>query len=961
MLVGRRDERALIERLLQGARQGSGDTLAITGPPGIGKTTLLDHAARSADSMQVLHARGVAPEQQLPYAVLGWLLRPVSAWIDSLPAGQNAAVRSALDGSPPPGTASAGEPGQTAAEMGRAIFTLLTLAAQDMPVLVLIDDAQWADQASMDALAFAARRTRGEAIVMLLAARHGSPALLPAGIETINLEGLGKDDAAALVGQLGPDIATDVRQRLVAAAEGNPSALLELPGTLSRDQQEGRASLAGLPFGTQAAHSRVLTEFHHLVEEQAPGAQALLLVAAAEPRAGTQIVLRAAATLGASADDLAIAERSGLLLAHTDSIELVHPLARAAAYRHAPLAQRLQAHQALADELRPIEPARAAWHRSLAVTGKDDAVAAELEAVARYALQRGHRAVASAAFERAGQLVTGSHLQAKHLADAAEASLLVGLDDRATHLADEAQRFSADPATRSQVTLLRAALHDQPGDHQGRHRTYTEVADEVAMTTPAAAVELLNAAAEQAWYLSDPAAARAAVARLDTLDVPERAEQPGRQMLARVIATIAERDYPHALPQLPNLSEGGAHLLHQGPVVEDLALLRGGHGRPPSGIELSPGTSLSRAYLHALDSLLSGDLAEVARTSEETQASLAAEHDPHPATCCLWHRTDRAHWLSRFRGIDAWLAALAGDPERCRSLAESSFAHAVSPLPTPATAMATWALALLDLGLGRHDEALARLAKLRPSQAGHLILSLHTLPDLVEAGVRAGRLEVASGALDLLALLAEHSDRPWVDGVLARCRGLTSAPADAEQHYTAAVASAGLVGQPYEMARTQLSYGEWLRRSARRREAREQLLSAWEIFARLGARPWAERAESELRASGYRVTPTPPPTPTPTPATGTSDPGSAGVDSRSGDVPPPPTRSPVSTALEALSPRELEIVKLAATGATNREIGAKLYLSPRTVGYHLYKAYPKLGVTSRHELARLFPASSAGA
>lgn len=930
-LVGREEEQQVIGDVLAAGRAGRGGALGLRGPAGIGKTALLEwatHHALDHQPAQVVRAAGVPAEHDLPYATLQWLLRPLRDRIGALPRG-DATVLEAVVGTgaevPDPATA------------GSAILDLISVAAADRPVTVVVDDVQWVDRPSAEALTYAARRLGSEPAVMLLAARDESPEPTLAGITTLGLTGLDEAAAIQLLAEAFPDLVPGVRDAVVREARGYPAALAELPATIDPMRRRGAGGLV-IPFGVQPAAAPTIEELESVVRGLPPTAQALVTVAAAAVGdGGLGVVLPAAERFGASLDDMLALEGRGLARAEDNSVRFLHPLARVAAYRAAPITTRIEVHRALAEVLDRLgHRARVGFHRAVSVTGPDGATAAELARAAADAIANGYHVIAAGSYERAALAAADPRDRGRHLVAAAEQCVLAGLPQQAVERAEQARQATGDREVHRRASLVVTAVRSRPGDHRARHRSYLEAARAAAVDDPAAAGALARAAAEQAWYVGDWALADAAAEPLAGLDDhPEVAEA---RALAAAVSRLVRRDGTGLQALRAHLDAHPGGHCRGGPIGEDLILLTGRHavpagadGGPPACFELLPARRPLPAARHqaALGALVSGRFPEA-----RAQASAAIEGLAHvtgtsePPACCLWHQADRAHWSSRLRGIQGWLAAVAGDEASCRSFVDEAFAHVATAQPGPATAVAIWALAVLDLAAGGDEAAAARLADLADGPAGHLVVTHHALPDLVEAAVHAGRPDLAREHLGRLADLARHSAQPWVAAAAARSRALVGPADETEGHFRAALEVLVRGEQPYELARTRLAYGEWLRRAARRRDAQPHLQAAMDAFDQMGARRWGDRAERELRAAGYTSR------------------------RRTAEGPGDQARS---ARLASLTPRELQVVELAATGASNREIAARLYMSPRTVGYHLHKAFPKLQVTSRHELGALFP------
>ncbi|QCX75231.1 Putative HTH-type transcriptional regulator [Streptomyces sp. YIM 121038] len=950
-LYGRDRERAVVDGLLDGARKQRGGVLVVRGEAGIGKTALLDHAAEHATDLRVLRGLGIESESELAFAGLHLLLGAHADRLDALPAPQARALRAAFG-------LDADFPGGGAADrflVGLAVLSLLGEIAEERPLAVLVDDAQWLDQASVEALLFAARRLGSDPVALVFAVRDGHP--FPAsGLAELRLAGLDEETGARLLHQHADGLPAHVRGLVLREARGNPLALLELPAALSAAQRSGDLHADFFHLGSRPVSERVERTFLDRARALPPRAQDLLVVAAAEPTGDLGAVLAAGRALDASLDDLAAAEASRLISVADGRLRFTHPLSRSAVYRAAPLSLRTVVHRALAGA---TTADRRAWHRAAAATGPDESVAADLEHTAQAARRRGGHQAEAAAYERAAALSPTDERRARRLVAAAEAVENAGEQQRAAGLADRAAAHPHDPLTRARLARIRATAANARGDQRAAHALLVEAAAEVGPHDARAAAYMFLDAMSAAWALNDPGMIARTSAGLTALrpSLSGPHAEPGAARLITAVdglATVALGDPARGLPaarllveapgdaagapgpaSAPGLWErASTHWWHQ--LIGDLgaayerarALER--DCRAGDAIGLMPAALFHLARAQLLMGRLrdaTASAAEGARIAEDTAQGLFA---------------------GNLRGVLAHIAAAEGDEDRCRALTRELAAQG---LPI-AGAWSSGALALLDLGHGRHDEALHRLEDLWAGPHGHSGFALYALPDLVESAVRVGRPERARAAAAAFAKWADATGQPWARAVALRCRallatvGVTGAVAGAAA--TGAVAGEGATGadgaaeaaaqgdpadalfaeavrvhlhdqRPFERARTELLYGEWLRRRLRRSDARPRLRAALELFDAVGAPLWAERARAELRATGETT----------------------------------PVRDREPGLLDRLTPQELQIVRLAATGLSNRDIAAQLFLSPRTVGYHLYKAYPKLGVASRGELARM--------
>ncbi|AQZ62845.1 putative transcriptional regulator [[Actinomadura] parvosata subsp. kistnae] len=898
-LYGREAEAEAIAELLAGARAGTSSSLVLRGEPGIGKTALLDHVAAAAGDMRLVRGSGVEFEAELPFSGLQLLLRPALGSLAAIPGPQRAALEAAFGLGPAAGS----EPMLT----GLAVLSLLAEHAGERGLLCLVDDAHWLDHASRDALLFAARRLHAEGVVIVFAARDGEGSFPAPGLAELRLSGLAPEAAAALLDR--HPLAPAVRYRLLAEARGNPLALLELPVALAA---EGGSAFAP---GALPLTSRLQLAFHGQVSRMPESCQSLLLVAAADQTGELAVILRAAAELGAAVEDLSAAEQAGLVLrgdADGTTIRFRHPLIRAAVYQRAPIGQRLAVHRALAAALGSPEHAdRRAWHLAAAATGPDEEAAAALERTAARARERGGHEAAAAAYERAARLSVEPAARAHREALVAEAALEAGDLERARSFGGRAARqLEKDPAANARIAHVRALADFWQGSYPAAHRLLLDGAELIRDTDPGQAAVLLIQAVHTAWYLGERPLA-ATLDRLAALPLDEahplapvgpylvhldrgRSERP--PPLADTLAAVRRRG--RAPDQALMILCGAALALGQDADAYELATAlaaehraRGGAGRLPTVL-----------FFVAEGEVFTGRHLDALATATE---ALALARD-----------TGQQQWASQFSSVLAYLDAAKGDEAACRRTAEEGLAEATAGAISPGAPWAHWSLGLLDLGLGRAEAALARFERLTREPMRHHICATRSTPDLVESAVRVGAPERAAEPLARFEGWAGAVRQPWADALVLRCRGLLAADDQAESFYTAALELHDHDRRPLEFARTALLYGEWLRRARRKAEARGPLHDALEVFDRLGMRPWAERVRGELTATGAQER-------GPRPAEGVA---------------------------AALTPQELQIARLAAQGLSNRDIAAQLFLSHRTVGYHLYKAYPKLGVASRSEL-----------
>jgi DNA-binding CsgD family transcriptional regulator len=873
MLYGRSREQEHLASLVRAAREGTSAALVLRGAPGIGKTALLDWAAATLPELTggpltVLRGNGVEFEAELPFAGLTQLLRPAAGLLDRLPPPQRDALRSAFG-------LAAGE-GADRLLVGLGVLSLLAELADDAPLLCLVDDAPWLDAVSRDALLFAARRLAGEGVVLVFAARDGGyPAL---GLPELTLSGLAQDEAARLLpGDLDPTL----RYRVLAEAQGNPLALLELPHAVG---EGGAAQPVPLTDRLRAA-------FHGQVSRLPEATRTLLLVAAAEDTGELAVVRRAAGALAGGdlgAGDLGAAEQARLVEVTGTRLRFRHPLVRAAVYQEAPYDQRLAVHRALAGAMTTPDLAdRRAWHLAAAATGPDETVAVALEDTAEQARARNGYGAALAAFERSARLSQDDAARARRLLRAAEAGLRAGSLAAAARLAEEAAGLTAEPELLARICLVEGRAWFWQGVHQTAYEVLTAGA---RLETPLRGA-LLVQAFHPAWYLGG-GYLDACLDLLSTVDHPvaryQLAAVRGRPLeLADTAAQVGTGE-----PELVQLC-GLGFIAGQDAQAYELA----GRLAATSRLAGSVGTLPTLLFFLAEAEFFHGRHRDAALSLDE---ALRVARDG-----------DQPQWTSQLLAVQAVLAAVEGDEARCRDLVARARGGPAPGTAAPGQAWTLWALGLLDLGQGRAESAVAHLATLSADPYAHQVSAHRCIPDLVEAAVRAGVPERAAAPLERFAAWADRVGQAWAQALVHRCRALLSG---GEQEYVLALK---LGSRPFETARTQLLYGEWLRRARRKAEARTHLHQALAVFEQLGAAPWAARTRTELQATGL----------------------------------PAPQASAV--AATPLTPQELQIVRLAAQGLSNKDIAAQLFLSPKTVAYHLYKAYPKLNVAGRAELSAL--------
>jgi DNA-binding NarL/FixJ family response regulator len=906
VLYGRDAERARIWELLEAARASRSGALVIRGEAGIGKSALLADARDRAEDMHVLNAGGVESESELPFAGLHQLLRPALHLIDGLPGPQAAALNGAL------GLGDRG--GEDRFLISVACLTLLSDLAERRPVLCLVDDVHWLDTPSADALLFVARRLEAEGIVMLMAARDGdAPRFEARDLPELGLRGLDAEAAGAVVARAADQgLAPSVCDSLVERAGGNALALVELPAALTAGQLAGTESLPeALPL-TRGVE-RLFLERVRLLPEPT---QLLLLIVAADDSGLLTPVVRAAETLGVTPESLSAAERVGLVSAQGLRLDVRHPLVRSAIYQAASSSERRAAHLALADAFSgELESDRRAWHRAAAAVGPDPEVAAELESASERARRRSGHAAAAAALERASELSPDPPSAARRLVIAADAAWHAGQPDRALALLDRADPEVSDPPLRAQLDHLRGVIEFRRGSLSHAGAMLMAAAEAIAPHDPRKALELLfdaaNTGVDSGDYARVGEAGRLAAA------LP-RSEDDDFTFLAGLLVGVGSLIEGKTTEHVPLVLEvvERADDFDQPRWLVWAAIGAGAVGDLPRGAALlRRAAALARAS-GAVDALTLVLLAGAVEGIVAGRYEVAAEAEEGLA---LAHDAGLDNSASIYRAVLAWFAAVQGRDEDCRRLAAEAAEHARAAGLGLANSLAEWAFALVDLSAGRADEAASRLGALAASPPGtsHPYIVLMSTPDLVEACVRAGRDDEARAALAVIEGFAQPGAPTWALALAARCRALCATGDAARDGFAEALALHAGGGRRFDLARTELLSGEQLRRERRRTEAREHLRAATEAFDSLGAVPWAERARSELRASGETA------------------------------------RKRDPSTVDQLTPQELQISRFVSDGLTNKEIAAQLFLSPRTIDSHLRNVFAKLGITSRMQLARM--------
>ncbi|HEY2296121.1 MAG TPA: AAA family ATPase [Jatrophihabitans sp.] len=902
-LLGRGRECEELDRLLSKARGGESGVLSVIGEPGAGKSALLGYAIAKASGFHVARAAGVESEMELPFAALQQLCGPILDRLDQLPAPQRTALEVAF------GLSTGDSPSRFL--VGLAVLSLLSDVGRYDPVLCVVDDAQWLDRASAEALAFVGRRLLAESVVLVIGARALDNEF--SRFPELVVRGLGTSDATELLGQAvrGP-LDERVREQIVAETRGNPLALLELTRGVTPAQLAGGFRL---PI-TESLSGQIEQRFRQRLDGLPSDTRRLLLLAAAEPLGNPALLQDAARRLGIGPGAAEPAEQAGLL--ELDKrVTFRHPLVRSAAYWSGSVGERRTAHRALAEATDPeIDPDRRAWHRAQSASEPSEEIAAELEVSAGRAQGRGGVAAAAAFLEHAANLTPEPRQRAQRALAAAEAKQQAGAPDAALDLLAVAELGPLDELSRARLDMVRAQI----AYAQNRSGVAAELLFHAAKR-----LEPVDLTLARASYLDALAAASFAGASAEGAGISQIAEtalaapRPDSllpaDLLLEGVATQLTGGYRSGVPMLKQALSALVRA-----EVSDDEQLRCSLLAYRSAVDLWDDDSwyllanryveLARArgalpVLHfALNALIvaeafAGELSRGNSLLEELHAVCDIIGSPVPPYAPLA------------------LAAWKGPEDEVLKLVEDTESEALARGETLAVSAALWSSAVLHNGLGRYDKA-ADAAE-RACALGDLGYADWSLAELILAAVRIGNHERAAEALQKLSARAYDSQSQWALGIEARCQALLSDETEAEKLYEEAIERLGHTRIRVEVARAHLQYGEWLRRQRRSLEARRHLRSAYEMLTRMGNDAFAECAARELAATGEHV------------------------------------HRPGVEAAGDLTAQEAEVCRLAADGSTNAEIAARLYLSTSTVDYHLRKSFRKLGIRSRAQLARRLP------
>jgi DNA-binding CsgD family transcriptional regulator len=905
--VGRDAECGQITRLLSAARRGRSGVLVLFGEPGIGKTALCNWALERAGGMRVITARGVESEIDIPYAALAELCAGQLDHLDRLPEPQAGALEGAL--------ARRGSAPRDRFAIGAAVLSLLAAVAEKASVLVLVDDAQWLDPSSTDALVFAARRLREEGVAMIVAARPGG--ILTGGgtgLPTLTVRGLDGAAAHAVLDAAHGALAAEVAELLIASTDGNPLALLEVPRLLSEPQLAGEEPIdEPLPVGPTLIRA-LLQRASALSDRTRRG----LVVAAASGGERVQPVIDALSAAGLDRSVLDSAEEAGVLAIAAERMTFRHPLLRSAIYHGTSGPARRAAHAAFAT----VTGGEArAWHLAQATVGEDEAVAAGLEEIGLDARKRGAPAAAASALERAARLSPPGDARVRRLTMAARDAHLAGHSAAAMRLLDGALAVVDDAVQRADIQRVRGRILMLQGHTQ---RAYRVLVDEAARARHLDAERTAAMLAEACLHCLLRAETRRALAAAREAFSVAATASLGVQaytatMLASALVMTGERVEAGALLDrfLPVLRKGDP-LTEAGELVSVAAQCYFWLDRYDIASELLAGLIASARAAGAPAALL---LPLSCRAEIDLRAGrwevAAAQFDE---VAHLGYEMAESVYAAYALECLARLAAAAGDEQRCRDHA----AHAMTLIEKHHNELGRLyvhsALGLLELGLGCMEPAIETLERARALAEQHALTEpniVHWQPDLVEAYARAGKPGAANEVLAALDQQAQRTGGRWALGTAARCRGLLTddSPGDC---FDAAVEHLQAVAAPFEIARTHLCRGERARRAGQRTLARQALRQAIDGFDRLGAHPWSDRARAELRATGAN-----------------------------------PRRRQGHADRDQLTAHELQVALIVANGASNREAAAALFLSPKTIEFHLAHIYRKLGVRTRTQLAAL--------
>ena len=906
-LVGRSRECGVLDRLVHDVSRGQSGSLVLRGEHGVGKTALLDHVVESASGLTVVRSVGVQSEMELPFAALHQLCAPMLHRVDRLPGPQRDALGTVF------GLSAGRAPDRFL--VGLAVLSLLSEAAEERPLLCVVDDAQWLDRESAQGLAFVARRLVAESVAMIFATRDTSGEVI--GLPELTVSGLADADARRLLDSaVRAPLDEGVRERIIAEARGNPLALLELPRGLTPAQLAGGYALQDAP----ALSGRIEESFQRRLETMPTDTQLLLLVAAADPLGDVGLLWRAAECLGISRQAVEPAKAAELLElgAH---VRFRHPLVRSAVYSAASRDDRQRVHRALAEATdADADPDRRAWHNAQGTPGVDDEVAEELERCAGRARRRGGLAAAAAFLERAAELSGHPARRARRSLAAAQVKYLAGAPQEALGLLASAETGPLDDLGRVRVNLLRAQIDYSLNSGSGALQELLEVGKRLEPLDAGLARETYLEGLSAATYIGCRAQSAGALELAEAaLAAPQPSGPPrphdllleglakrftegyvaGVPPLKRALSAFPDDEAPseEALPWMWLACRTAADLWDDG-AWESLAARHVECARKAGALTLLPLALNQRLAVHTF----AGETTEAASLLDELHAVTEATG-------------------SEVRPYGRLLVALWGRETDAHDLIEAAKREALARGEGVGLSVAYWATAVLSNGAGRYAEALEAAQQATEHSEG-LGFSNWALAELVLAAVRSGDMERAAETVERLSVLTRASGTEWALGLEARCRALVSEGDVADGLYQEAIERLGRTRIRVELARAHLQYGEWLRRERRRLEARNHLRIAQEMLSAMDVQAFRERVSRELLATGERA------------------------------------RRRTPETREDLTAQEMQVARLAREGLSNPEIGARLFISPRTVEYHLSKVFTKLGIGSRNQLAGALPSEA---
>ena len=895
-LLDRDTERDVLGRLVAGARTGQSGVLVLRGEAGVGKTALLGHLSAEAEGCRIARAAGVESEMELAFAGLHALCAPMLDRLETLPGPQRDALRTAfgLSAGPPPDRFL----------VGLAVLSLLADAAEERPLVCIVDDAQWLDRVSAQTLAFVARRLLAERVGLVFALRESGDGHLLEGLPELVVGGLPADDARRLLDATIPGLLDErVQARILGEAGGNPLALIELPRGLTPAELAGGY---GLPDARPLA-GRIENTFLQRVQILPRDTRLLLLTAAAEPLGDLGLLWRAAQILGIGGEAGRPAEAAGLIELGL-RVRFTHPLVRSAVYRASDPGHRRDVHGALADATDPVlDPDRRAWHRAHATATPDEAVAAEMARSAGRAQGRGGLAAAATFLQRAAELTPDPAKRVERSLAAAQAKLDVADAASASDLLAAAALDPVDELQRARLERLGAQIAFITRRGRDAPPLLLEAARRLDPVDAAMARETYLEALASAMFAGRLGTGPDAREVAEAAHASRRVQAPGpADLLLDALVTRFTEGYAASVAPLSQAlrafgePDGGGEdrrwLWLACRLAQDLWDDELWHLLATRGVRLAGDTGALNLLPNALNYLAalnvhSGNFATAAALIDEVDAITQATGLPP---------------LRFARGV---LTAARGDQAQVQVLSDVLLPAAIERGEGSAVGGRWWFAALVHNGHARYDDALADAQ--RACEYEDVVVYGRALVEVIEAGVRSGRPDEAAAALTRLSERTRASGTEWALGVEARCRALLS---EDESLYRESIERLARSRAAFELGRSRLLYGEWLRRENRRTDARELLRSAHESFSHMGAEAFAERARRELLATGETA------------------------------------RRITADTRDALTPQEVQVARLARDGHTNPEIGAQLFISPRTVEYHLHKVFRKLDVSSRREL-----------